>query len=55
MPAKSNRWQRDRIVIGIFVASVVQKMNLTCSGGSSSVFSKALKASLVSMWTSSMM
>ena len=25
-------------------ASVVQKMNFTCSGGSSSVFSKALKA-----------
>ena len=55
MPAKSNRWQRERIVIGIFVGSVVQKMNLTCSGGSSSVFSKALNASRVSMWTSSMM
>ncbi len=55
MPAKSNRWHRERIVIGIFVGSVVQKMNLTCSGGSSRVFSRALKASRVSMWTSSMM
>ena len=53
--AKSKRWQRDRTVIGIFSASVVQKMNLTCSGGSSSVFNKALKAWTVSMWTSSMM
>ena len=49
MPAKSNRWQRERIVIGIFSGSVVQKMNFTCSGGSSSVFSKALNASRVSM------
>ena len=31
MPAKSNRWQRDRIVIGIFCASVVAKMNFTCA------------------------
>lgn len=30
------------------------KMKMACSGGSSRVFSKALKASLVSMWTSSM-
>jgi len=42
-------------VIGILSASVVQKMNLTCSGGSSSVFKSALKAGVVSMWTSSMM
>ena len=55
MPAKSNRWQRERIVIGIFCGSVVAKMNFTCSGGSSSVFSRALNASFVSMWTSSMM
>ena len=43
MPAKSNRWHRERIVIGIFVGSVVQKMNLTCSGGSSRVFSKRVE------------
>ena len=42
-------------MIGIFVGSVVQKKNFTCSGGSSSVFNRALKASRVSMWTSSMM
>ena len=55
MPAKSKRWQRDRMVIGIFSTSVVAKMNLTCGGGSSSVLSRALKAALDSMWTSSMM
>ena len=32
MPAKSNRWQRDKMVIGIFSASVVQKMNFTEDG-----------------------
>ena len=52
--AKSNRWQRDKTVIGIFPGSVVQKTNLTWSGGSSSVFNKALNASFVSMCTSSM-
>ena len=35
--------------------SVVQKMNFTCPGGSSSVLSRALNAWVVSMWTSSMM
>ena len=45
MPAKSKRWQRDRMVTGIFCASVVAKMNLTCGGGSSSVLSRALNAS----------
>jgi hypothetical protein len=30
-------------------------MNLMCGGGSSSVFSRALKASRVIMWNSSMM
>ena len=55
MPAKSKRWQRDRMVIGIFWTSVVAKMNLTCGGGSSRVFSRALKDSRVSMWTSSTM
>ena len=54
MSRKSNRWQRERMVAGTFTGSVVEKMNLTCWGGSSRVFSSALKASLVSMWTSSM-
>ena len=35
--------------------SVVAKMNFTCSGGSSSVLSSALKAPCESMWTSSTM
>ena len=43
MPAKSNRWHRERIVIGIFVGSVVQKMNFTCSGGSSRVFRQGVE------------
>ncbi len=47
--------QRDSTVTGIFCGSVVARMNLTCSGGSSSVFSIALKAWLVSMCTSSIM
>ncbi len=47
--AKSYRWQRDRTVMGIFCGSVVQKMNFTCAGGSSSVFSNALNAGVVSM------
>ena len=54
IPAKSYRWQRERTVIGILFGSVVAKKNLTCSGGSSSVFSRALKAPVESMWTSSM-
>ncbi len=54
IPAKSYRWHRDRTVIGILFGSVVAKKNLTCSGGSSSVFSRALKAPVESMWTSSM-
>ena len=41
---KSNLWHLDRIVAGNFCGSVVAKMNLTCSGGSSKVFNKALKA-----------
>ena len=52
---KSNRWHRERIVIGSFSGSVVQSTNFTCAGGSSSVLSSALKASRVSMCTSSMM
>ena len=55
MRRRSNRWQRLRIVGSTFCGSVVAKMNLTCSGGSSSVLSSALNAAEVSMWTSSMM
>ena len=36
--------QRDSTVTGTFCGSVVARMNLTCSGGSSSVFSIALNA-----------
>jgi len=54
MLRKSNRWHRERMVAGSRSASVVAKMNFTCSGGSSRVLRRALKASLVSMWTSSM-
>jgi uncharacterized protein YukE len=43
------------MVVGILCASVVAKMNTTWGGGSSSVFSSALKALDDSMWTSSMM
>ena len=52
---KSNRWQRETIVSGILCASVVASTKTTLSGGSSSVLSSALKASRVSMWTSSTM
>ena len=51
---KSNRWQREIIVGSIFVASVVAKINFTCSGGSSRVLSSALKAGVDNMCTSSM-
>ncbi len=52
---KSKRWQREMIVSGILCGSVVASTNTTLAGGSSSVLSSALKASRVSMWTSSMM
>ena len=39
-------WQRDAMVAGILCDSVVQRMKTTHSGGSSSVFRSALKASL---------
>ena len=51
---KAKRWQRDTIVAGILWSSVEARMNRVCGGGSSSVFRSALNASLVSMWTSSM-
>ncbi len=52
---KSKDWQRERIVAGTLWVSVVAKMKITWAGGSSRVFRSALKASRVSMWTSSMM
>ncbi|CCY20512.1 unknown [Bifidobacterium adolescentis CAG:119] len=35
--------------------SVVAKMNMTCSGGSSTIFRSALKPCGVTMWASSRM
>ena len=55
MRRKSKRWQREWMVSGTFCGSVVHKMNTTCDGGSSSVFSNALNAAVESMWTSSTM
>ena len=52
---KSKRWQRETMVSGILWASVVASTKTTLAGGSSSVLSSALKASRVSMWTSSTM
>ena len=49
---KLNCWQREAMVDGILWDSVVHRMNTTHSGGSSSVFSSALKASLV-IWCAS--
>ena len=43
IPAKSYRWHRDSTVIGILFASVVAKKNLTCGGGSSSVFKQGVE------------
>ncbi len=45
--------QRDNTVTGIFCGSVVASTNLTCPGGSSSVFSIELNAAFDSMCTSS--
>ena len=42
-----NRQEREAMVDGILCVSVVHRMNTTHSGGSSSVLSSALKASLV--------
>jgi hypothetical protein len=50
---KSKRWQRETIVSGTLWTSVVASTNLTCAGGSSSVFRSALNAPVDSMWTSS--
>ena len=51
---KSYRWQRESTVTGIFWTSVVARMKITYSGGSSSVFKIALNAPVESMCTSSM-
>ena len=50
---KLNCWHLDFIVAGTFWSSVVAKINITCAGGSSIVFNKALNALVESMWTSS--
>ena len=52
---KRNCWHLDLIVAGTFCSSVVAKMNMMYSGGSSIVFSRALKAEVESICTSSMM
>ena len=52
---KSKRWHLEMMVAGTLWMSVVAKINLTCSGGSSRVLRRALKAPVESMWTSSMM
>jgi hypothetical protein len=46
--------QRESTVTGNFCGSVVASRNFTCGGGSSSVFSNALKECAESMCTSSM-
>ena len=55
MRRRSWRWQRESTVNGIFSGFVVAKMKRLRGGGSSRVFSSALKAAVESMWTSSMM
>ena len=54
MRLKLKRWHRERMVAGTLCSSVVARMNIRCSGGSSMVLSRALKAWVDSMWTSSM-
>ena len=50
---KSKRCTLDNIVGRTLCGSVVANMKIACSGGSSSVFKRALKAAFESMWTSS--
>ena len=52
---KLKRWQRETIVAGTLRSSVVARINMRCSGGSSSILSSALKALVESMCTSSTM
>lgn len=46
---KENRWHRESMVAGTFCSSVVARINTRCSGGSSMIFSSALKAAMDSM------
>ena len=46
---KSNLWTRDFTVSGNLSGSVVAKIKIKCSGGSSKIFKSALKAELESM------
>ena len=55
MRLKLNRWQRESMVAGTFWISVVARINSRWAGGSSMIFSRALKASRESICTSSMM
>jgi hypothetical protein len=50
---KSYLWHLDIIVSGTLCVSVVANINFTKDGGSSSIFKRALKAHLESIWTSS--
>ena len=52
---KSKRMHLDSMVAGSLCTSVVHSTNMTCSGGSSSVFNRALNADTDSICTSSMM
>ena len=50
---KLNLWVLEIMVSGNFSGLVVASIKTTCVGGSSSVLSRALKALLESIWTSS--
>ena len=52
---KAYCWHRDLMVAGTLWSSVVARMNIRWAGGSSRIFSRALKAAVESMWTSSTM
>ena len=54
MRLNAKRWQRERMVAGTLWSSVVARMKIRWAGGSSRIFSRALKAEMESMWTSSM-
>ena len=49
----STIWHLDKIVCGIFCGSVVTRITIKCSGGSSKVFNNALKECLLNICTSS--
>ena len=53
MRLKLKLWHLECMVAGILCGSVVANMNITLGGGSSSVLSRALKAGVESMCTSS--